>query len=132
MKIFSVVVIVLYVVVNMQDYKFFTRKPNKQIKHAQTVARLLKEQIGNKPFNIATWPIDFTEDPYLYYLELDGLRPAKRELSEITEQMYVLCNTEPCSIIDSPSWNINMFGPAKITYKWESEGIIIYKLAHEE
>lgn len=126
-----ITLMILYIGANAKNYYFFTREPNEQVRHAQRVAISLEKQIKNKPFNIATWPIDFAEDPYLYFLELKGHKPANRELSEVTEQMFVLCNTEPCSIINSPSWNINMFGPAKVAYKWKVEGIIIYKLVHE-
>jgi hypothetical protein len=125
-----IIIVFLYIVVNAQKYYYFTREPNNQISHAQRFADFLAPKIGNKPYNIATWPIDFTEDPYLYFLELKGLRPADREKTEITDQMFVLCNKEPCSIIDSPSWNISMFGKAKIADQWEFERIKIYKLAH--
>lgn len=38
---------------------------------------------------------------------------------------------EPCQIINSPSWNISMFGKSKIDKIWNYEGLKIYKLLHE-
>lgn len=128
---FAVIIVVsLYIVVNMQQYHYFTQEPNNQVEHAQRIANYIAPKINNKPFNIATWPIDFTEDNYLYFLELKGLTPADREKAEVTDQMFVLCNTPTCSIIDSPSWNISMFGKAKVANQWEIERIKIFKLVH--
>ncbi len=134
-KSYALIICFLFLVAffwfNFQKYRFLSVEPNGQVAHAKRVAHSLGAQIGDKPFNIATWPIDFGEDPYLYFLELEGKVPANRELSQVTEQMYVLCNKKPCSIIDSPSWNINMFGSARVSYSWNIEGITIYKLVHE-
>ena len=57
-------------------------------------------------------------------------KQADRKKVEITEQMFVLCEREPCLIENSPSWNISMFGDAVIAETWEKEGIKIYKLVH--
>jgi hypothetical protein len=119
-----------YIGLNLKtSYAFYTY-PSNQIKHAQTVADFLAEKIGNKPFNIATWPVEFFEDQYLYFLELKELIPADRSKLQITNQMFVLCNKEPCQVINSPSWNISMFGKAKVDTIWTVEGIKIYKLTH--
>lgn len=119
-----------YIGLNLKSSYAFFQNPSNQIQRAQTVADSLAEKIDNKPFNIATWPVEFFEDQYLYFLELKGLIPADRSKLQITEQMFVLCNKEPCQIIDSPSWNISMFGKAKIDTIWTIEGIKIYKLIH--
>ncbi len=120
-----------YIGLNLKSSYAFFRKPSDQIKLAQTIADFLAEKIDNKPFNVATWPVEFFEDQYLYFLELKGLIPADRSKLQITDQMFVLCNKEPCQIINSPSWNISMFGKAKIDTIWTVEGIKIYKLIHE-
>ena len=49
---------------------------------------------------------------------------------EITQQMFVLCEHEPCKVINSPSWNISMFGHAKVDTIWTIEGVKIYRLVH--
>lgn len=123
--------IATYIAINLKSAYFLFQKPNNQIKHAQVVADFLAEKIDHKPFNIATWPVEFFEDSYLYFLELKELIPADRSKLQITDQMFVLCNKEPCQIIDSPSWNISMFGKAKIDTIWTVEGIKIYKLTRQ-
>lgn len=102
-----------------------------QITQSKTVAESLKEHIGDQPFNISTWPVEWSEDPYLYFLENEGIRPADRKKLEITDQMFVVCEKEPCLVIDSPSWNISMFGPAQIADQWMVSNVTIYKLIHK-
>ena len=127
-KIIIAVFIVMYSLLNLQKFNFINMPSANQIGLSQNVANFLAEKINRQPFNIATWPVEFTEDSYLYFLELKGLRPADRRKIEITDQMFVLCNKEPCQIINSPSWNISMFGKAKIVGEWKVEDVKIYKL----
>ncbi|MGB9707270.1 MAG: ArnT family glycosyltransferase [Microgenomates group bacterium] len=130
-KILVIVFFLAFTFLNYQNYYFLFKPPSNQILHAKKVADFLAQKIEGKPFNIATWPVEFFEDSYLYFLELKNLRPANRQKIEITNQMFVLCAKEPCQIINSPSWNISMFGKAKIDKIWEYEGLKIYKLIHQ-
>ena len=122
----------IYIFLNAKNYNFMADKKTGQIEYSKTIASSLEKEINGLPFNIATWPVPFTEDNFLYFLELHGLRPADRKKLEVTEQMFVLCNQEPCQVLNSPSWNINMFGKAKIAKIWKIEDIKIYKLVHEK
>ncbi len=119
-----------YIFANGQHYAFLYQKPPNQILQAKKVADFLAQKIDHKPFNIATWPVEFFEDSYLYFLELKGIVPADRAKVQITNQMFVLCAQEPCKVLNSPSWNISMFGKAKIENIWTIEGLKIYKLVH--
>ncbi len=123
--------LLLFAWLNLHNLPFFVPVGNGQINHAKHVADFMIPKIGNKPFNIATWPIYFTEDNYVYFLSLGGHTPADRRKLEITDQLFVLCNEEPCKVVNSPSWNISMFGKAKIDTMWEIEGIKVYKLVRE-
>ncbi|MDO8610843.1 MAG: glycosyltransferase family 39 protein [bacterium] len=121
-----------FIAMNIPQYNFLFQKGGNQIEHSRRVADFLAEKINNKPFNIATWPVELTEDNYVYFLKLKNLTPADRNKIEITNQMFVLCNQKPCKILDSPSWNISMFGKTKIDTIWEFDGITIYKLVHDQ
>jgi len=127
-KTIIVVFIIMFALLNFQKFSFINSVAANQIGHTEIVSNFLAEKINHQPFNIATWPVEFSEDSYLYFLELKGLRPADRQKIEITNQMFVLCNKDPCQIINSPSWNISMFGKAKITNQWKVEDVKIYKL----
>ncbi len=130
-KKIAIFLLIIYILINTRQYNFLYQQGNNQIAHSKKVAEFLADKIGNQSFNIATWPVSFTEDNYIYFLELKGLHPANRQKVEITNQLFVLCNQEPCQILNSPSWNISMFGPAKIDKIWKFEGIKIYKLVHK-
>jgi hypothetical protein len=126
-------IICVYVVLNAMRYSFIIGTPNNQIAYAERIAKSMVPYIDHKLFNLATYPIEFTsEDTFLYFLEKQGLRVANREARQVTEQMFVLCDREPCRILDSHSWNIEMFGKAKVDTMWEISGVKIYRLIHEK
>jgi len=129
-RIISLLFISGYIFLNLNG--LIKLNPAYQIQHAQKVANFLAEKIENKPFNIATWPVELTEDNFVYFLELKGLRPANRSKIEITNQLFVLCNQEPCQVLESPSWNISMFGKTKVAKIWTIDGIKIYKMIHDK
>jgi len=123
----------VYIALNAKQYSFINGRPSNQIEYAEHIAESIAPHIDNKPFNFATYPIEFTsEDTFLYFLEKQGLKVANREAREVTDQMYVLCDREPCRILDSHSWNIEMFGKARIDTMWEVSGVKIYRLLHEK
>lgn len=130
-RIIVPVFLLIYLVANFLEFKVYFSPGGNQIKHSQTVAKFLTNKTNNQPFNIATWPVQFTEDNYLYFMELDDQRVLDRRKLEIAEQMFVLCQEKPCQIINSPSWNIAMFGEAKIAKIWSIENIKIFKLVHK-
>ncbi len=128
--VIGALLLVGFISLNAPRYYFLTENPNNQIGHSRIVADFLLQKTQGKPFNIATWPVEFGEDPYLYFMEIKGARPADRRKIEIADQMFVICEKEPCLVIDSPSWNISMFGSAEIADTWDIEGLRIYKLVH--
>jgi len=131
-RICVILVIGCYLILNMPHYYFITGKAGNQMLHAETVASSMVASINGKPYNIATYPVEFTsEDTFVYFLKLRGLTAANREKNEVTDQMYVLCDRQPCRVLDSQSWNIDMFGKAKIANEWQSDGVYIYKLIHD-
>ena len=121
---------ILFAYLNITKMYFLFENGNNQIQHAKIVASSLGEKIDHQPFNFATWPVDLGEDSYLYFLELEDMPVADREKLEVTDQLIVICENEPCMVLDSPSWNISMFGKAQIQDQWEVEGLKIFKLVH--
>ncbi|PIY68544.1 hypothetical protein COY90_05445 [Candidatus Roizmanbacteria bacterium CG_4_10_14_0_8_um_filter_39_9] len=124
--------IVGFLFVNASQYYFIAGPPSDQIKRAEQIANSITPHMSGKLFNLATYPIEFTsEETYIYFLEAQGYHVADRGVSQVTDQMFVLCDRGPCDILHTGSWNINMFGKAKIDTMWEVEGIKIYRLVHE-
>ncbi|MFA6005467.1 MAG: hypothetical protein WC775_03185 [Patescibacteria group bacterium] len=129
--LFSVLIVAgLYANTNFRQFKIYFSEGSRQVERAEKIAHFIAPKIKNKPFNFASWPIEYEEDTVVYFLERAGLRPADRTKVEITEQMFVICAKEPCRIINSPSWNITMFGKSKIDTIWQINDIKVYKLIH--
>jgi 4-amino-4-deoxy-L-arabinose transferase-like glycosyltransferase len=73
---FILVLLGLYFAVNIGGiYKQVFIKGNGQIEHSRRVAIFLLKQNEGKPYNIATWPVEFTEDNYVYFLNLYNSPP---------------------------------------------------------
>jgi len=117
---------------NFNKFKVVFTPGGNQIAEAQKVAQFLSPKIGNRPFNFATWPVAFSEDNYLYFLEIEGKKVADRRKIEISQQLFVICQTTPCPVLNSPSWNISMFGKARIAKMWKYQDLTIYKLVHKK
>jgi len=133
-KIINILVFVsitAYIVSNISTLSFLKGPQNDQITYSKNVADSIKKRMNGKNFNFATYPTDFSsEESFIYFLELDGFTLADRTKNQITNQMFVVCNKEPCIVLDSPSWNISMFGKAKIDTMWKVEDLQVYKLTH--
>lgn len=126
-----IVCILLYIFLNACTFYFMSGSPNNQILYSKHVADSIKKRMSGTNFNFATYPTDFSsEESFIYFLELDGYKLADREKNQITNQMFVVCNKKPCLVINSPSWNISMFGKAKIDTMWKVEDLQVYKLIH--
>lgn len=124
-------VIVLFLAVflffNYQNYYFFHFKGGRQIEYARNIGNFLDKVVDNKPFNFAVLPDTLQEDCFLYFLELKGKVPVDRKKLEVADQMYVVCEGE-CDPLESKSWNITMFGSAKVDKIWSYGKLKIYKL----
>ena len=119
-----------YIFTNFSQFKLYFSEGSRQVERAQKIAAFIEPKISKKSYNIASWPIEYEEDTVVYFLERAGLRPADRTKLEITNQMFVICAHEPCKIINSPSWNITMFGKAKIDTIWPIDDMKVFKLSH--
>ncbi|MEK7079383.1 MAG: glycosyltransferase family 39 protein, partial [Patescibacteria group bacterium] len=53
-------VISVYIALNAKQYAFLTSQPNNQIAYAEQIADSITPHIDKKPFNFATYPIEFT------------------------------------------------------------------------
>lgn len=121
-----------FVIWNVMGQDFITSNGAYQDKSPREVGSFIATQEGLKRINITTYPTDFTSrDCYQYFIELYGGSVVGGASSEVTDILYVLCDKQPCKVINSDSWNIQMFGPAKIDTMWKKGGIYVYKLVHK-
>lgn len=124
------VFLAVFLFFNYQGYYFFHFPGGRQIEYARNVGNFLNKTIDDKPFNFAVQPDTLQEDSFLYFLELKGKVPVDRKELEVAGQMYVVCERS-CDPLKSQSWNITMFGKAKIDKIWSFDKLKIYKLTHQ-
>lgn len=131
LKLISLIIILLFVVIQSRSYYFFWKEPSRQYELPERIGKEIAAQTQGKRINLATYPTDFTSrDCYQYYIELYGGSVVDGSSSEVTDTLYVLCNKQPCRVINSDSWNIQMFGAAKIDTMEKKDDVTIYKLIH--
>jgi len=96
------------------------------------IGAFIAKDAGSTMVNLTTYPTQFTSrDCFQYFIELNGGKVVDESSAQVSDHMYVLCDKEPCKIIHSDSWNIQMFGEAKIDTMWKMDGVSIYKLSHK-
>jgi len=131
-SICSVVLIALYVYMQVPGYEFIFGKGSFQDASPRKIGAYIAQNEGNKKINLTTYPTDFTSrDCYQYFIELNGGSVVNGQSIEVTDTLYVLCDKQPCKVLNSDSWNIQMFGNAKIDTIKNIDGIAIYKLTHK-
>lgn len=101
--------------------------PNNQLKRTQNIAHFIINESQNKPFNFALIAKNNYDAAYQYYLDLYGYKP-KVVPSEITDQLFVVCEDAVCNPVGHPKYEIAGFGWVKIDRQYEVEGLKIYKL----
>lgn len=121
-----------FVVLQAPSYTFIWSNGQFQDANPKKVGAYIADQMGNKKINLTTYPTDFTSrDCYQYFIELSGGQVVDGSSTEVTDTLYVLCDKQPCRVLNSDSWNVQMFGGAKIDTMKVIDGLTVYKLIHK-
>lgn len=121
----------VFIFIQSTGFDFIMGKGSFQDASARKIGAFIAKQEGKKKINLTTYPTDFTSrDCYQYFVELSGGSVVSGASPEVTDTLYVICDKQPCRVINSDSWNIQMFGKAKIDTMWNKDGMYIYKLIH--
>ncbi len=132
LKLLSVICISSFILVQSRSYYFIWKESSQQFAQPEKIGKQIAEMSKGERINLTTYPVEFTSrDCYQYYIELNGGNVVDGSSAEVTNILFVLCDKEPCRIIKSDSWNIQMFGKAKIDTITKTDGISIYKLIHQ-
>ncbi|MCX6732318.1 MAG: glycosyltransferase family 39 protein [Candidatus Roizmanbacteria bacterium] len=132
LKVIGIIVTLLFVLIQAPSYSFFWKPASRQYELPERIGKEIALKAQGERINLTTYPVEFTSrDCYQYYIEVNGGNVIDGSSSEIAKTLYVLCDKKPCRIINSDSWNIQMFGKAKIDTMWEKDGVTIYKLIHQ-
>jgi hypothetical protein len=131
LSIVSFLLMGLYIYIQAPGYEFIYKKGSFQDASPRKIGAYIAEKEGAKKINLTTYPTDFTSrDCYQYFIELNGGSVVNGSSTEVTDTLYVLCDKQPCKVLKSDSWNIQMFGNAKIDTMKTIDGVTIYKLIH--
>jgi 4-amino-4-deoxy-L-arabinose transferase-like glycosyltransferase len=124
--------IILFIALQATSYEFLWSKGQYQDANPKKVGKYIFEQMGSEKINLTTYPTDFTSrDCYQYFVELNGGKVVDGSSPEVTNTLFVICDKQPCRVIKSDSWNIQMFGEAKVDTMKMIDGIYVYKLIHK-
>lgn len=132
LKLLTVVCISSFILIQSRSYYFIWNESSQQFAQPEKIGKHIAEMSKGERINLTTYPVEFTSrDCYQYYIELNGGNVVDGSSGEVAKTLFVLCDKEPCRIIKSDSWNIQMFGNAKIDTITKIDGISIYKLIHQ-
>lgn len=134
-KIIGIVFFLYLIVVNLIASPI-RKDPNRLLGRSIDVSKVIEENSGSQPFNLAVIADTNYEDGYEYFLlkdrypvvDIDSQVPGT-----ITNQLFVVCELLPTSRCDpthSPKAQVANFGWSKIDSSWEVDGTIVYKLIH--
>ncbi len=114
-------------------------QPNRQLERSINVARKIMEEAKGKNFNFAVIAEKNYEGAYLYFLELWKapvvLIDSQKAKETIADQLFVVCeyeDKEKCQPTSNPKAEVANFGWSKVENLWNVEGVILFKLVHNE
>ncbi len=120
------VVLIIIVALNIQ-HNPLNVVPNRQLQKTQEIAKFIITKSENKPFNFALIARSNYDSAYQYYLDIYGHK-AKQVPFEVTDQLFVVCEDNPCAPVGNSKYEIAAFGWTKEAEHYTLEGVQIYKL----
>ncbi len=128
----SLIVLALFNLINNP----LKNPPQRQMQRVQEIDKKIIEESASMPFNFGLVAERNYDEGYLYFFEL-WYAPVKQadpqHLSEtVTDQLFVVCENNPCNPTTSPKAEIAHFGPTKIDKEWDMGGVKLYKLSHHK
>ncbi|MFC1727715.1 ArnT family glycosyltransferase [Patescibacteria group bacterium] len=113
----------------------FQFEPNRQLLQTKNVVTSIIKKAGDKPLNFALVTGHNSDHAYRYFLEVWGHEPvviqnfeADPERKTVTDQLFVVCESQVCDPLGHSLWEIAGFGRAEIESDWKVSVIKIYKL----
>ena len=111
---------------------------NKQLKQVQEIAQIIFDEAKGEPMNFGLITGGNSDHAYRYFLEIWGNKPVVIETFDhdperetVTDQLFVVCESQECKPLGHSLWEIAGFGRAEIVDEWENSiGIKIIKLVH--
>jgi len=107
--------------------------PNYQMQKTAEISQKIAGEAKARPFNLGLIAKQNYDAGYRYFLEKWGKKAveidAQRTDETITDQLFVVCETQDCQPVGHPQAEIANFGWSKIEAKWEFPwGTKLFKL----
>ncbi len=124
------------VVINLK-FSPITMARNNQIDQVKGIAHFVLEKTGGRPFNFAIAGSGNSDHAYRYFFKLAGKEPIiikgiteDPQRKSVTDQLFVVCEINPCSPLGESSNDIAGFGRGEIEDVWDVSVLKVYKLKH--
>lgn len=111
------------------------KEPNKLLSLTRERASFILDKTQGKPYNFALITGSNSDHAYRYFLELWGGKPVEilnpeldPDRGTVTDQLFIVCESDVCQPLGHPLWEIAGFGMAEIDQTWEVSGTKIIKL----
>ncbi len=133
-----VVVIVLTVLVLISLNFTQIRVPgNQQVNQMKSISDFVLSKTNNEPFNFAIITAGNSDHAYRYFFRLENRDPViiqypgiDPDRKTVTNQLFVVCESVPCSPPGTSQWEIAGFGQAEVVDHWKVNVVEVYKLVH--
>ena len=123
------------IVINLMANPLLT-SPHRLLQGSIDASKVIEQNSGGKPFNLAVIADNNYEAGYEYFLlrdnypvvEIDAQKP-----DTITNQLFVVCELLPsnkCDPTHNPKAQVANFGWSKIEGEWSVDATMVYKLVH--
>jgi len=135
LRLVGVILLLLLVVINLRFNPLLT-PPNYQLDRTQEISRFVDKSAGGQPYNLALISKNNYDASYRYLLSLLGspvipIRHPQTGEFQLTDQLFVICESLPCQPVGHPLSEIAAFGWAKVDYSWDFPwGVSVYRLVH--
>jgi 4-amino-4-deoxy-L-arabinose transferase-like glycosyltransferase len=137
-KIIAGLILFFVIVLNLWGVPF-KYPANRQLNQMETISRFVNSKVEGKPFNFALITGGNSDHAYRYFFTIWGNPPVTIENNQndptrktVTNQLFVVCESLPCSPQGNSLWEIAGFGQADIAGKWDVSVVQIYKLIHHK
>ncbi len=130
------IVIVCLILINFK-FSPIVMARNNQIDQVKGIALFVLEKTEGLPFNFAIAGAGNSDHAYRYFFKLADQEPViikgileDPERQSVTDQLFVICETFPCSPLGESSNDVAGFGRGEIVDEWDVSVIKVYKLRH--
>ena len=115
----------------------FKYVPNRQYEQVKKISEVVLNKADKKPFNFALITGGNSDHAYRYFFELEGNSPVTilnpqvdPQRKSVTNQLLIVCETNPCQPLGHSLWEIAGFGRAQIQNEWQVSVVKVFKLTH--